>query len=122
MSDGKSGGDWVLWSAFELVIGIYTFLGIRHQMSAEVVEGGGDRLPVVWLFGGIAVALLLVAELGGRKLTFRLGRQLLQWGIYNCLAVLGLVLGYLALPPVYWLPFPLLATAMMVVHRPRAGE
>ena len=119
MEEEKGVSDWVLWSAFEGVIVVYAYLGVRHQWENPAMVDPGDRLQLVWLFGGLAAAFFVGGWFGGRLIPSMLGRNLLQWGLYNCTAVLGLVLAYLGLPGMYWLAFPVLCTLMMLVSRPR---
>ena len=119
MEQERGIGDWVLWAAFEGVILIYGYLGLRHQWEHPPLTDPADRLQLVWLFAGLALAFFGGALLAGRLIPNVLGRHLLQWGLYNCTAVLGLVLAYLGLPLIYWVAFPVGCTLMMLISRPR---
>jgi hypothetical protein len=86
------------------------------------MDAMGDQAILLWIMMGVAGALFLGGYLGGRLFPSTLARGILRWALYNCIAVLGLVLAFLGFPTVTWVGFPIVATALMIIHRPRGGS
>lgn len=119
MNEEKNPSDWGLWGAFLASIVLYGYLGIRVQMDKPPLSELGDRVSLVWVLAAIAVSIIVAGIIGSRFIENSLGKNMLRWGIYNSVAVLGLFLAFLSFPSIYWLPFPLGAAALMGLHNPR---
>jgi len=111
-------GEWVLWGVFQACIVVYGVMGIRHQIERMPMDAMGELSVLLWVMIGLAVLLFLAGYFGGGLFPSALARGILRWAVYNCIAVLGLVLAFLGFPTVTWVGFPLAATALMVVHKP----
>ena len=114
----KGMGEWVLWAVFQACIVVYGVLGVRHQIEKMPMDAMGELSVLLWVMIGLAVFLFLAGYFGGGLFPSALARGILRWAVYNCIAVLGLVLAFLGFPTITWVGFPLAATALMVFHRP----
>ena len=108
----------MLWWVFQGAILVYTGLGIRHQVQ-NPVAWVDERTPVIWTLALVFAGFVLAVLASGKWIRDGLARNMTQWGLLNCSAVLGLVLAFLGAPWGVWLCFPGASTGLMVYTRPR---
>ena len=121
-TEEKGVGEWILFGVFQASILVYGFMGIRHQLERMPMDAMGDQAILLWVMMGVAGALFLAGYFGGGLFPSALARGILRWAVYNCIAVLGLVLAFLGFPTFTWVGFPIVATALMIMHRPAGAD